>query len=396
MKKIKITCTGANNISIDKLENFQGNLKKLSNVNLKKIKKQILLNGFNVPFFIWKDSGKNKILDGHQRLKGLKSLQKDGYEIPLLPVAYIEADNEKDARQKLLGITSQYGEFEIDELENWLSEIDKDIVESLRFSDEEMIFDEKEIEEKTEIEEKAEAEFLGVGDLLELNGHRVLCGDSFESKNINKLINNKKIDMIFTDPPYDLSKTEWFKNAIETCNKNIFVMHSDKNQVLLISEYFKYFKKFFVLTFKVPIMLNSNQPMNGHTLISHFCKTKQNFINTKDGFSTHLSGYKKLQQLQSKDHKHKKETDFIEKFIIHYSKENDIILDFFAGAGSILISSEKINRKCYCIELDPANCEIIFYRYRNICLDNNIKMDFKLNGKKINNKMLNSRKGDLK
>lgn len=138
MKKIIVTCKGADNLSIDKLENFQGGLKNLSKENLIRIKKQIIRNGFNVPFFIWKDGNKNKIIDGHQRLKGLKSLSIEGYEIPLLPVAYIEAENEKDARQKLLGIASQYGEFEIEELGNWIDDLGEELADSLRFSDSEL------------------------------------------------------------------------------------------------------------------------------------------------------------------------------------------------------------------------------------------------------------------
>ncbi|KKK88901.1 hypothetical protein LCGC14_2738480, partial [marine sediment metagenome] len=50
-------------------------------------------------------------------------------------VAYIEADNEDDAHQKLLAITSQYGEFDIDELNSWVSNLDADIAETLRFVD---------------------------------------------------------------------------------------------------------------------------------------------------------------------------------------------------------------------------------------------------------------------
>ena len=115
-KKIKVTCTGADVLPVDALENFQGSLKKITKANLQKLKRRIIRDGINVPLFVWRDHDMCRILDGHQRLKALLSLREEGYELPLVPVAYIEADNEKDARQKLLGITSQYGEFEIEEL----------------------------------------------------------------------------------------------------------------------------------------------------------------------------------------------------------------------------------------------------------------------------------------
>ena len=114
--KISVTCRGADTLPLESLQAFQGSLKKISKQNLDKLKRRIIRDGINVPLFVWRDGDKNKILDGHQRLKALSSLRDDGHIIPPVPVAYIDAADEKDARQKLLGITSQYGEFEIEEL----------------------------------------------------------------------------------------------------------------------------------------------------------------------------------------------------------------------------------------------------------------------------------------
>lgn len=137
-KKIEIKCKGADLLPFEALMQFQGDLKKLSKTNLEKLKTQILTKGFISPFFIWKNKDSYFILDGTQRDKALKSLQKDGYGIPLLPVVYIEADNKQDAREKLLAISSQYGEFDEDELSSWLKDIDEDIAETLRIVDEEI------------------------------------------------------------------------------------------------------------------------------------------------------------------------------------------------------------------------------------------------------------------
>jgi hypothetical protein len=134
-KIIKVTCKGADVLPIDSIENFQGNLKKITKQNLEKLKKRIIKDGINVPLFVWRVNDWCRILDGHQRLKALLSLRSDGYELPLIPVAYIEAEDEKDARQKLLGITSQYGEFEIEELSEWMKEFDDEIINTLSLSE---------------------------------------------------------------------------------------------------------------------------------------------------------------------------------------------------------------------------------------------------------------------
>ena len=42
---------------------------------------------------------------------------------------------------------------------------------------------------------------------------------------------------------------------------------------------------------------------------------------------------------------------------------NDIVLDLFAGSGSTLIACEKINRKCFGMEIDPTYCQVILDRW---------------------------------
>ena len=87
---------------MDRIEEFQGNLKKLSKKNLEKLKKahSRRTGGFNVPFFVWDHEGMYKVLDGHQRLRALRRYE-DGWDMPLLPVAFIEASDEADATGKL-------------------------------------------------------------------------------------------------------------------------------------------------------------------------------------------------------------------------------------------------------------------------------------------------------
>ena len=148
VKSIRITCQGAATLPIEQLVEFQGNLKKLSKKNLEKLKARILEDGFNVPFFVWDHDGTFSLLDGHQRMRALTSLKADGYEIPALPVAYIEAADIADARKKLLAISSQYGEFDSEELAGWLSEMDEGIADTLRIVDKEMKFPKLDIDEE--------------------------------------------------------------------------------------------------------------------------------------------------------------------------------------------------------------------------------------------------------
>ena len=123
-KTIEIKCKGADTLPIDRILEFQGGLKELSKENEKKLRNSILKFGFIAPLFLWDDHGEWRLLDGHQRLKTLLKMREEGYDIPMLPVDYIEADSEEDAKRKLLHITSQYGEFTLDGFENFTFGLD--------------------------------------------------------------------------------------------------------------------------------------------------------------------------------------------------------------------------------------------------------------------------------
>lgn len=108
-KKIKIACETKDSLEIAEMTEFQGGLKTRDDIDYDKIKLSIIKFGFSFPFFIWKDGNKNKLLDGHGRFATLCKMQKDGYEIPALPVVYVEAKDEAEAKEKLLRLNSQYG-----------------------------------------------------------------------------------------------------------------------------------------------------------------------------------------------------------------------------------------------------------------------------------------------
>ena len=128
--EIKITCDGTEYIDYRQLKPFQGNLKTITEENLQKLKNSIIKYGFTVPAFVWQSGEDKYILDAHSRKKALASLYSEGYDIPAIPVVYIQAQDEKEAKEKLLHITSQYGQFSRD---GWYS-----FIEGMDFSFEDL------------------------------------------------------------------------------------------------------------------------------------------------------------------------------------------------------------------------------------------------------------------
>lgn len=213
-KIIKINCTGSKLLSINELIDFQKNLKKISNKNLSKLKKSIIELGFTAPIFVW---GK-KILDGHQRLKAIMSLIKDGYILVnnKLPVVEIRARNEKDARKRLLAISSSYGEFQIEELDSWLEGIDSDVSDIYRFVDKEINRNKIKADEDKNIKLTKKAKSRA-GDIYFLGKHKIICGDSFEISVFEKLMENKRGDISFCDPP--IPKKNCLQEFTKDCKK---------------------------------------------------------------------------------------------------------------------------------------------------------------------------------
>lgn len=129
MQTVQIRCAAAVNIDLAELTPLQGELKELSDANFEKLKHSILKHGITFPFFIWQSEGTNYILDGTQRDRVLKRMSDDGYGIPLLPCALIQAKDRREAAEKILLISSQYGKMTNNSLEDFLAENDLDLSE---------------------------------------------------------------------------------------------------------------------------------------------------------------------------------------------------------------------------------------------------------------------------
>ena len=118
-------------MDLDELIAIQGNLKDLSKDNYLRLKKSILKHGFAFPFHIWKSPDGLKILDGTQRQRALKAMRDEGYYIPKLPVDYIDAKDEKHAKELILANISEYGNMTQQGLYEFIegAEIDPEVLE---------------------------------------------------------------------------------------------------------------------------------------------------------------------------------------------------------------------------------------------------------------------------
>lgn len=109
---IKITCKTDTYLPLEKIKDFQGELKIRTDDDVDHLISSIEKHGFFSPIFIWRQpDGTCSCLDGHGRVLALTKLQKEGNTIPGIPVIYIDAKDEAEARTKLIYINTTSGRF---------------------------------------------------------------------------------------------------------------------------------------------------------------------------------------------------------------------------------------------------------------------------------------------
>jgi DNA modification methylase len=72
---------------------------------------------------------------------------------------------------------------------------------------------------------------------------------------------------------------------------------------------------------------------------------------------------------RSTDHPVMKPVALVESMLKNSSRRGDAVLDPFAGSGSTLIACERLDRRCFAVELDPAYCDVIRRRYEEYTRD---------------------------
>lgn len=171
------------------LKTFQGDLKWHDNQeSIENLAARIEKKGFSAPIYVW--TKENKILDWHQRLKALNFLASDDItlENDKVPVVYIEADSEQEAKDTLLEYNTKYSEFNMEVLWEWAKDWD---MEFLQISELDEVTQEEQDPEKEEIEDVVPAVkddiIVQKWDIFQLWEHRLMCGDSMDEKDIQKL-----------------------------------------------------------------------------------------------------------------------------------------------------------------------------------------------------------------
>lgn len=197
--------------------------------------------------------------------------------------------------------------------------------------------------------------------------NKVTQGDCLE---ILKQLPDKCIDLILTDPPYGdgigygrLDKTI-ANNEDESINYKVLPILYDKLKsggVCYLFTNWKFSSKIqaflgektlFSIRMQLVIVKNNFGMGYGFRNQYELClvleKGKAKY-NRND-----VSNVLQMQHVHHDEHSHphEKGIDFLKILIDHSSKEGDVVLDCFAGSGSVLVASKDMKRNFIGIELD--------------------------------------------
>ena len=332
--------------------------------------------GFTNPILIDDDGG---IIAGHGRLMAAKKLGL--VEVPCIRLghlseaqrkAYVIADNQ-------LALNSGWDldtlKLEIDRL----GELDFDI-ELLGFDDDfltSLMIEEpgEGLTDEDAVPEAPETPTTVEGDVWILGNHRLMCGDSTSIDSVDTLMGGHKVDMLFTDPPYNVAfngrsgKHDVIKNdnlsdgdfstfiddviqTIKTIDPPIYYIWCNWNFYGILQNQLEY--KTCVVWAKNVFGLG-----NGYRHQHEFCL----FNGKIDGHIKNESDLWSIKKDSKYMHPTQKPVELsVRAFSNHIKQKN--VLDLFGGSGSTLIGAEQTGRNAFVMELDPKYCDVIIKRWQ--------------------------------
>lgn len=241
------------------------------------------------------------------------------------------------------------------------------------------------------------------GDVFELGRHKIICGDCTNADLVNKLLADRKVDQLLTDPPYgvDYGEKNKFLNSIAFANRIETPIENDA-----IDNYRKFFGDFLkIIPFSeyntIYVFLRGKHSLDlelacqdcGITWTTWLVWEKNNHVLGRMDYATiHepiLYGWKgqhkfhgpfrtsilKYNKPQSSPlHPTTKPIDILVQLLSDGSQTGAIIYDPFLGSGSTLLACEMTNRTCFGMEIDPAYCDILIKRWEDFAQQKAVKL----------------------
>ncbi len=357
------------------------------------------------------NSRTGELVSGHQRLKALTEQHGPLPIITLGAHTFIETPQGPVtirlvdwplSKQRAANIAANSphisGEF-TDELQSQLAALRADdaaLFEALRFG--ELLFESAEEEppsagEADDVPQAPEKPKSKIGDIFVLGAHRLLCGDAMKPEEVQRLMDGKRADMVFTDPPYaiygsstgiaadiadDKMIRPFFLNVVNACVNNL----KPFGHAFIFCDWRSWASWWEVskgtgLTPKNMIVWDKGGGLGGmfancHELMlfaSHRpmrSKMTQKIAGERTVNGRNIWNFNRAgKEGEERVHNAQKPAALVQHAIELSTERGEIVLDFFGGSGTTLIAAEASGRACRMSEISPAYCDVIVARWEN-------------------------------
>lgn len=399
---------------LDTLTEYPNNPRQHDTKQLIKIQNSIEKFGFINPILV---DEHNEIIAGHARLAAARLAH-----LPQVPVIRLEdlSTAQKKANRIADNKLAELGTWSVENLQLEFQELEKlDLDFSLGITgfdmgDIDLILEGKEAKADTKannIPFIPDDEIVSKeGDIWILGEHRIICGNSLQKETLSPLMEDKKADMVFTDPPYNVKinghvcgagnvqhkefkfasgemTVEEFTQFLKT-SFELLCMFSKDGSLHYICMDWRHIKEIMTAAdvydqFKnLCVWRKDNAGMGSfyrsqHELIFMFKHGKEPHINNVElgihgRYRTNVWNYAGVNTPSAENaekramHPTVKPVELIKDAILDASNRGGVVLDTFLGSGSTLIAAEKAGRICYGVELEPKYVDTAIRRYESL------------------------------
>lgn len=367
------------------------NPRQITTEELEKLKTSLEEFGYIEPIIV--NDVNNHVVGGNQRLRALIAL---GYDEVDCVYVHIEDINKEKACNVALNKIS--GDWDEDKLRVVLEDIELSPIDIKLTGFDELELTELEVKEPITVHEDdfiiEDEEDMEVnvkeGDLFKLGEHYLLCGDSTNAEDIERLMRGNKADLVFTDPPYNMEvnegKGQWVGDVMSKLKKEIeYLCDFDPTDFLsILPTIFDGNMNTYIFCNKDLVPIYLNWAVENRYFFNILFWKKPNAIPIKSGHIADVeyllfirknsiwnygikdASYSRCLEFgrdHSTPHPTMKPLGLIANELKISSNEGSIVVDFFGGSGSTLIACEQLNRNCYMMELDPYYCQVIINRW---------------------------------
>jgi site-specific DNA-methyltransferase (adenine-specific) len=359
---------------ITTIKPYENNPRKLKDSAIEKVAMSLKEYGFRQPIVVDKD---RIIVVGHTRYRASKKLGLK--EVPITVVdnltpeqinAYRIADNR----------TAEESEWDNELLKMEIKDLEsKDFkLDLLGFNEDQLndlLFEEKQgLTDEDEIPEAPEEPITKLGDIWKLGNHRLLCGDSTFIDNIDLVTKKEKVDMVFTDPPYNIDY-QGVKDKRKIKNDKMddesfvdFLTSSllgcETMYVCCSWQYAHLFREAMTKIARKPKAMIIWDKVNPAQHLDKYFKQHEIIYYYGDfgGQKTLRGDVWNLKRKKNTLHPTMKPVELI-TMALEDQPNKKTVYDGFLGSGSTIIACEKMDRICYGMELDPKYCDVIVKRW---------------------------------